>query len=202
MKAIQFEFANQDGIDVILDRGERLLIDEDLTGHGLAAQPRGKVRDRAYGGVVEPSLEPDRTERGVSLGDTDAKAELVATPPPGLRQAPHAVAHLDRHLDRPGRMVAAVGGSIEQDQQPVSDETLKGALVLRDERTETGMVLPEDAHHLLRLGGLGEGGEPAQVADDDGDLAAVALEQGLVAGGDDLLGDLGLDVAPELVDRS
>ena len=49
---------------------------------------------------------------------------------------------------------------------------------------------PQHAHHLLGLGGLGERGEAAQVEEDDGDLAPVALERVLGAAGDDQLGEL------------
>ena len=42
----------------------------------------------------------------------------------------------------------------------------------------------QDRDHLLGLGRLGEGGEAAQVAEHHGHVAAVALEDALVAGGD------------------
>ena len=52
------------------------------------------------------------------------------------------------------------------------------------------MILAQHRHHLLGLGGLGESGEAAQVAEHHGDLAAVALEQLLVARRHDQLGEL------------
>ena len=52
------------------------------------------------------------------------------------------------------------------------------------------MILAQHRHHLLGLGGLGEGGEAAQVAEHDGDVAAVAVEQLLAARGQHQLGDL------------
>ena len=50
-----------------------------------------------------------------------------------------------------------------------------------NDRAGAGVVLAEDRHHFLRLGGLGESGEAAQVAEHDRDVAAVAVENAIVA---------------------
>ena len=52
------------------------------------------------------------------------------------------------------------------------------------------VVFAQHRHHLLGLGGLGEGGEAAQVAEHDGDVLAVAVEQLLAARRQHQLGDL------------
>ena len=84
------------------------------------------------------------------------------------------VAHRDRHAD------GALGGVghrdriVEEDHHAVAGEALERALVGEDEPAHLRVVLAEHAHHLLGLGGLGEGGEAAQVDEDHGDLAAVA----------------------------
>ena len=52
------------------------------------------------------------------------------------------------------------------------------------------MVFAQHSHHLLGLGGVGEGGEAAQVAEHDGDVLAVAVEQLLAARRHHQLGDL------------
>ena len=59
-----------------------------------------------------------------------------------------------------------------------------------DEIAERCVVLPEHLHHVLGLDRLGERREAAQVAEDDGDLAPVALEERVVARRDDELGEL------------
>ena len=52
-------------------------------------------------------------------------------------------------------------------------------------------ALAQHPHDILRLGGLGEGSEAAQIAEQGHDLAAVILQHGLVvAGRDDGLGKL------------
>ena len=52
------------------------------------------------------------------------------------------------------------------------------------------MVFAEHGHHVFGIGGLGERGEAAQVEEDDGDLAPVALQRIVGAAGDDQLGEL------------
>ncbi len=52
------------------------------------------------------------------------------------------------------------------------------------------MELAEHEHQLFRLDGIGEARPAAQVGEDHRDLAAVAGEDRLVAGGDDRLGEL------------
>ena len=59
------------------------------------------------------------------------------------------------------------------------------------------MVLAQHAHDLLGLGGLGEGGEAAEVEEHHGHLAPVGLERVLGAAGHDQLGELGREEALE-----
>ena len=72
--------------------------------------------------------------------------------------------------------------------------------MLEDEAADRGVVFAEDGHHFLGIGGLGERGEAAQVEEDDGDLAPVALERIIGAAGDDQLGELGREEALEAAD--
>ena len=67
----------------------------------------------------------------------------------------------------------------------------------QNQSAHLGVVLAEHAHHLFRLGRLGEGGEPAQVEEHHGDVAPVALERILGAAGDDQLGELWREEALE-----
>ena len=79
---------------------------------------------------------------------------------------------------------------VEEDHDAVAGEALEGALVVEDQPAHRGVVFAEHAHHLLGIGGLGERGEAAQVEEDDGDLAPVALQRIVGAAGDDQLGEL------------
>jgi hypothetical protein len=62
------------------------------------------------------------------------------------------------------------------------------------------VILLEDQHDVLGLGGLGEAGEAAQIAEHGDDLAAVVLQHLLVAGRDDRLGELRREEAAQPAD--
>ena len=79
---------------------------------------------------------------------------------------------------------------VEEHHQPVAGEPLERPLEAEDEVAERRVVLAQHRHDLLGLAGLGEGGEAAQVAEHHDDLAPVALEERLVAGVDDQVGQL------------
>jgi hypothetical protein len=74
---------------------------------------------------------------------------------------------------------------------PVAGEPLQGALEPGHQVAEGLVIVVKDAHDLLGLGGLGEGGEGAQVAEHHRDVAPMALQERLVAGGHDQVGQLG-----------
>ena len=52
------------------------------------------------------------------------------------------------------------------------------------------MILAQDPHDLLGLGGFREGGEPAEIEEDDRHLAAVGLEGIVGSSADDQLGEV------------
>ncbi len=92
-------------------------------------------------------------------------------------------------LGRPQRRLIALDRIVEQDHQPVAGKLVQRAFVLVDQRAEAGVIVAEHAHHLLRLRGLGERREAAQIAEHHADVAAMALDD-VVAGRDQELGDL------------
>ena len=165
---------------------------------GLAAQARGQVGDGADGPVVPAALEADGADGGVALGDADAEAELVDRASASRRPGRwHALAHRQRH---PHGALGRIGHRhrvVEEDHHAVAGEALERALVGEDQAAHLGVVLAEHAHDLLRLGGLREGGEAAQVEEDDGHLAPMGLERILGAAGHDQLGELGREEALE-----
>ena len=70
----------------------------------------------------------------------------------------------------------------------------------QDQLARGGVVFAKHAHHVLRLDGLGEGGEAPQVAEHDRDVAAVAAEGVVGAAAEDGLGELWREEAAELAD--
>ena len=79
----------------------------------------------------------------------------------------------------------------------VAGETLQRAFVLQDQFAHLSMIFAKHPHDFLRLRGFGEGGEAAQVQEDDGDFAPVGLERIFGAAGDDQLGELRREKALE-----
>ena len=69
--------------------------------------------------------------------------------------------------------------------------------MLQDELAHLGMVLAEDAHDLLGLGGLREGGEAPQVQEHHGHLPPMALERVLRVASHDQLRELRREEALE-----
>ena len=121
----------------------------------------------------------------------------MTLPRPGLGQPADPRAHRQRHPDRAQSPVVAADRVVEEHHQTVAGEPLERALEPEDQVAERLVVLREDAHHLLGLARLGERREAAHVAEHDHDLAAVALEERLVARVDDQLRQLGRQEPPQ-----
>ena len=51
------------------------------------------------------------------------------------------------------------------------------------------MIIVQQLHDLFRLSTFGEGREAAQIAEEDGDVAAVAFQDALISGRDDQFGE-------------
>ena len=131
--------------------------------------------------IVVAALEPDRTHSRLAMSDANAEAEFEAAALPSWGEVTHRLPHRYCHPDCPRRWVGAGYGGIEQHHEPVTDEPLQRALETVDKRPQGGMVFVEHAHHLLGPSALGKRGEAAQVAEDKGDLAAVARQQSFAA---------------------
>jgi hypothetical protein len=55
---------------------------------------------------------------------------------------------------------------------------------LVDENAQRRVILAQHQHHFLGFGDLGKTGKPAQVTEQDGDVAAMAFQHTLMSGGD------------------
>ena len=121
------------------------------------------------------------------------EAELAPT----TGQRLDASAHRERHAQRAGLRIGHGHRVVEEHHHAVAGEALEGALVREDDLAHGRVILPQHAHDLLRLGGLGERGKATQVEEDDDDLAPVALERIVGATVDDRLGERGREEALE-----
>src|SRR5881275_2530294 len=75
-------------------------------------------------------------------------------------------------------------------RRPISAWYSRSTPMTAEPEEVMGVVLPQHPHDLLGLGGLGERGEPAEVEEDHGHLAAMALEGVLGVAAHDQLGEL------------
>ena len=176
------------------------LRDEDLPVARSVAEASRKVRDGSDRCIVVASLEANPPQRGVPLRNANPEAEHVAMPSPAECNVGDAIAHLDCHPDGACRPIRTRDRIIEEDHQPVAGESLQRPLVLEDELAQGGVILAQNAHRVFRLNGLGEGCEAAQVAEDDGDLTTVTLEDRFVAFRDDEVGNRRRQKSPESPD--
>ena len=78
---------------------------------------------------------------------------------------------------------------VEEHVDAVARVVLERRLELGDAAAHDRVVLAQDPDDLLRVGLFAEGGEPAEVREHDGQLPAVALEEGLALGRRDELRD-------------
>ena len=79
------------GLELILNRGEQPVADEDLAPRCCLAQARGEDHDVAHCPVVVSALEADPAEGRESDGDPDPQAQVVAAPMPAFGEGgePH-----------------------------------------------------------------------------------------------------------------
>src|SRR5262245_61856295 len=96
-------------------------------------------------------------------------------------QLGYAIAHFDGHSDCARRRVRTRYRIVEQHQESVANEPFDCTLVLMNNRTKIGVILTQNRHDFLGFGGFSKRREPAQIAKDDGDVAAMAVEQTFVA---------------------
>src|SRR5258708_1624536 len=179
LHALEHQFAERLDVGERLDRHLHLAVDQNLATARFGAEPRGEVHHRADRRIIVSPLEADTAERCIAMGDPYSEAEVVAELAPLDREIGDRVAHLDRHSHRTHRRIGAWQWIIEQDVEAVAGKALQCTLVLVDERTKNVVIRAQDRHHLLRLGGLGEGPEAAQVAKHGRPRAAMALQVAL-----------------------
>ncbi len=176
---------------MLIRRGVHALADQNLPSGGLSTQPLGEIRHRSDSRVVEAFLKADDADRRVALCDSDRELQVVPEPPPSLGQLLETVAHRHRHSRCLRRRVRARERVVEEHHDAVAGKTLEGPIEAADQVSERSVVLAQDGHEVLGLDRLREGGEAAQVAEQHGDLAAMAGEERVVARRRDDLDDLG-----------
>jgi hypothetical protein len=118
-KTLEGELPQGLGLEQLLQRHVDPLADENLAPKGLSAQAGGEIGDRANSCVVHPTFKADHAQRGIALGNADAKIERVTTPLPLTGLFAHLLPHANGHAYSPRRRVGAGDRVIEKDHQAV-----------------------------------------------------------------------------------
>jgi len=92
--------------------------------------------------------------------------------------------------------VGAENGIVEERDDRIAGEPLQRGPEIEHQGPERRVIVAEHRHHLPGLGDLRERSEAAEVAEDRGDLAAIALEEPLAVIRYDI-GELRREEAPE-----
>src|SRR3954464_9061943 len=140
----------------------------------------GPVADRADRGITGAVRKADLAQGGVTLCDADAKAKFAAIAAPGRDQPARFLAHRHRHFDGALGGIGARHRVIEEHHDPIAGKLVERSLELAHKPPQRAVVLAQKIEDFLGLGGLGEGGVAAQVAEHDDDLAAMAFKDFLV----------------------
>ena len=154
--------ADQDRHAVLL--GQRLEpgAEVDLVAEHRVVEPRGRahVADRHRAGV---EADPDRN-RG-----------LAGAGPPGVEIDQRGL-HREGDVARPGGVIGQVDRRAPDRHHGVADVLVEGPARVEHELGHRRQVLAEERGQLLGWHGLGEQREPADVAEQDGQLLALAAQ--------------------------
>src|SRR5262249_10147485 len=150
---------------------------ENLSTLSHIAQTRGEICRRANGGIIHSAFKANHPERCISLSNTHSEIQLMPTFSPSLREAIHLLPHDQGHAHGPHSVVRTRQWIVEKDHEAIPRKALQGALKAKDHIAQHHIILPQDAHHLLRFGSLREGRKASQVAEDYGDLSAMAVQE-------------------------
>jgi hypothetical protein len=115
----------------------------------LAAASPNAVGHRPDGRIIEAPLETDCAERCKSVGDADAKADIMAKPTPLLGQRSDHVTHFERHQDGLECGLLDWDWVIEHDHHAVACVALKCTAVLDDCLTNCRVVVAQQGHHVF-----------------------------------------------------
>src|SRR5262245_5717647 len=153
-QALELHLADRFDFDQLLDRGQHAFRDQNLTGLGLAAQTRGKIRDGADRTIVQASLETHRADRRVALRDAGAEIQLEPAFAPLHKELCQALSHRHDHAHGTCRRVWHLHGIVEKHHHAVAGKALERAFVRQDHLAHLGVVLAQHAHDLFRLRGF------------------------------------------------
>src|SRR5439155_20441563 len=116
---------------------------------------------------------------------------------PARDELGHLLPHRTAESHRPQRRIRDLDRVIEEKLDTVTLEEADGRLEASDKAADHVVELAEHAHQLLGLDCVDEARPAAQVGEEHRDLPAMAAEHRLVSRGDDRVGELWGEEAPQ-----
>src|SRR5262249_3809263 len=134
-----------DGFDryVFLNGHQDTGANQDLPRFGFIAKSRRNIRYRSDSGVVEAALKSNRAERGKSVRNANAEANVMPKLAPLLNQHTYSRSHFNRHQYGLEGGVIYGNGVIEHDHHPVTSVAFKRAAILVYDVTNRSMVFTQ-----------------------------------------------------------
>jgi hypothetical protein len=132
-----------------------------------------------------------------AVRNADAETNLVPKAAPGIRQSPDGITHFKRHEHRLKRRVLYWHWIVEDHHHTVASVAFERTVVLDDDFADGRMVVAQQGHHVFGIGAFGKPGETSQVAEERGNLTAMAFELFLRAGGYKQISHLRRQEAPQ-----
>ena len=108
---LQLELTDWLDLHGVLDLRQHSRTDEDLPWLGFIAEPRGDIRHRPDGGIVEAPFKADRAERSKAVRNADAEANVVPEPTPPIGKFKFREAEAGRDLSARSRQVQLTFGT-------------------------------------------------------------------------------------------
>ena len=114
-----------------------------MPGFGFVAKPRCNVGYRSDSGIIESAFKADGAERGKSVRNSNAEANVVAQPTPLLNQRLLWPLHINRHQNSLEGGVIYWNWVIEHHHHPVTSIAFKRAAILVYDLTNHRMVFTQ-----------------------------------------------------------
>ena len=197
-EAPQLELTEGVRIDCLFDSPEDSWADQDLTRASVRAETGGEVCHGSERAVVISAFEADPAERRVTRLDSDSETQLNPPLPPQLRQLRESLLGGERKPDSLELVLFDHERVVEEHHHAVAREVFERPLVRGNQLAKCFVVRAKHLEQLFRRSRLGERGETAKVAEETGDVGAVAGQQLFALLRRDELGDGRRDEAGQL----
>src|SRR5215475_7179854 len=128
---------------ILLNRHQDTGTNQDLPGLGFVAKPRCDVGHGANRGIIKSAFKANRAERGKSVRNPNAEANVVTKFTPLLNQHSYSRSHLNRHPHGLEGGVIYRNWVIEHHHHPITSIAFKRAAIRVYDLTNRRMVFTQ-----------------------------------------------------------